>query len=196
MNALRPVTALVLVGLAVGGCRGETSVSPPIVPLRNMFDQDRYDPQQESKFFADGRTMRMPVANTVAREAVIHPVLGKGRLPDDTGYALEIPGPIVQQAGGMTALVERGRERFNIYCAPCHDGAGTGNGRVVERGKFNPPPTNLHDERVRQMPDGQLFATISNGVRNMPPYGPQIPVADRWAVVGYLRALQVSQGGQ
>ena len=196
MNVLRPTLALVLAVLAVAGCRGETTLEAPIVPLRNMFDQDRYDTQQESKFFPDGRTMRMPVANTVAREAVIHPVLGKGRLPDDTGYALEIPGPIVQQVGGMPALVARGRERYDIYCTPCHDGAGTGNGRVVERGKLNPPPPSLHDARVRQMPDGQLFATITNGVRNMPPYGPQMTVEDRWAVVGYVRALQVSQGGQ
>lgn len=190
---LRALVALVVV---LGACRGETSLEPPIVVLRNMFDQDRYDPQSESRFFADGRTMRMPVANTVPRETVLDPVIGQGRLSDDSGYALEIPGPVIAGHGGMLALLDRGRERFGIYCAPCHGGTGVGNGRVVERGKLQPAPTNLQDERIRHIPDGQLFATMSNGVRNMPAYGPQIPVVDRWAIVGYVRALQVSQGGE
>lgn len=186
--------ALVAVVAAVMGCRGQTSESPPIMPLRNMFDQDRYDPQAQSKLFADGRTMRMPVKGTVPRERVLDPEIGQGRLPDDSGYALQIPAQVIEQAGGMQPLIERGHQRYDIYCTPCHDGTGAGQGIVIERGKFAPAPPSFHQDRIRQMPDGQLFATISNGVRMMPGYGAQIPVQDRWAVVSYVRALQLSQG--
>ena len=94
------------------------------------------------------------------------------------------------------------RSRFGIYCAPCHGGAGDGRGQVWLRsqggGVANSyqyiQPTNLHDERLKHVPDGQLFATISNGIRNMPAYSAQIPVNDRWAIVAYVRALQVSGG--
>lgn len=190
------VSALVLaLALALGACRGRTSVDPPIVPLRNMFDQDRYDPQAASQFFADHRTMRPPVAGTVAREAIVDPVLGQGRLPDDSGYVLEIPPAAIAFYGDMRPLVERGHERFNIYCRPCHDGTGSGKGRAVERGLKPEPPT-FHQDRIRQMPDGQLFATVTRGVRNMPAYGSQIPVRDRWAIVGYVRALQLAEAGE
>lgn len=189
------IAVLAFAGALVAGCRGETSASPPIVPLRNMHNQDRYDVQSQSAFFADGRTMRPPVAHTVSREEVIDPVLGAGRLPDDSGYVLEIPRPAIESFGGMDALLARGSERFGIYCRPCHDGTGSGKGTVVERG-LTPPPPSFHDDRLRQAPDGMLFATISNGVRNMPAYAARIPVKDRWAIVGYVRALQLSQGGQ
>jgi mono/diheme cytochrome c family protein len=193
--------ALVAAATLTAGCRGQTSSSPPILPLRNMFDQDRYDPQAEvkafedgSKLFSDGRTMRMPVAHTVPRERVVEPDVGQGRLSDDTGYVLQIPPKVIEAAGGMEKLVTRGHERYDIYCTPCHDGTGAGKGMVIERGQFNPAPPTLHQQRLQQMPDGQLFATISNGVRMMPAYAPQIPVQDRWAIVSYVRALQLSQG--
>jgi hypothetical protein len=176
------------------GCRGETSGEPPIVPLRNMFDQDRYNAQAYSSFFADHRTMRMPVADTVPRERELDPAMGDGRLPDDSGYVLEIPKPVVDGFGGMTGLLDRGEERFNIYCRPCHDGTGSGQGTVIKRSGWQPAPPTFHQDRIREMPDGQLFATISHGVRIMPSYGARIPVRDRWAIVGYVRALQLSQG--
>jgi mono/diheme cytochrome c family protein len=180
--------------IVVLGCRGQTSSEPPIVPLRNMFDQDRYDPQSESKFFADGRTMRNPVQGTVPRERELDPVVARGRLPNDSGYVLEIPDQVIEQGGGGAALIERGHARYDIYCRPCHDGTGGGQGITVQRGPWNPPPPTFHQDRVRQMPDGQLFATISNGVRMMPPYAARIPIQDRWAIVSYVRALQLSQG--
>ena len=189
------LTAAVLLSLGtVAGCRGQTSTDPPIVPLRNMFDQDRYDPQSESQFFPDGRTMRTPVAGTIPRERQLDPEIGQGRLPDDSGYVLEVPSAVVASLGGPAAILDRGEERFNIYCRPCHDGAGTGQGMVITRSGWQPPPPSFHQDRIRQMPDGQMFATITHGVRIMPAYGARIPVADRWALVSYVRALQLSQG--
>jgi mono/diheme cytochrome c family protein len=188
------VQALVLALLTA--CRGQTSTQPPIVPLRNMFDQDRYDPQAETTLFTDKRTMRMPVAGTVPRERELDPELGAGRLADDSGYALEAPAAVVQRLGGAESMLDRGEERYGIYCAPCHDGTGAGQGTVVTRAKapWQPPPPTFHQDRIRQMPDGQLFATITHGVRLMPSYGGRIPVDDRWAIVSYVRALQLSQG--
>lgn len=175
----------------LGACRGQTSSDPPIIPLRNMYDQQRYNPQAQSKFFEDGRTMRTPVAHTVPREAEIDPVLSTGRSADGYGYVQAVPGVVVERIGSPAALVERGEARYNIYCRPCHDGAGTGQGTVVKRGMVTPP--SFHEDRIKHMPDGQLFATISNGVRNMPAYRAQIPVDDRWAIVSYVRALELSQ---
>jgi mono/diheme cytochrome c family protein len=190
-----PTYLVAAVALAASlGCRGTTSTEPPVVPIRNMHQQQRFDPQEETSFFADGRTMRVPVEGTIPRERVLDPELGEGRLPDDSGYVLEIPAPAVTNAGGMDKLLERGEQRFNIYCRPCHDGTGSGQGMVITRAKWQPAPPTFHQDRIRQMPDGQLFATISNGVRLMPAYGPQIPVQDRWAIVSYVRALQLSQG--
>jgi len=179
---------------AAASCRGQTSTQPPIVPLRNMFDQDRYDPQSESSFFADKRTMRDPVAGTIPRERELDPEVAQGRLADDSGYVLEIPRTVVDRAGGGPALLDRGEERYGIYCAPCHDGTGAGQGLVITRAKWQPAPPTFHQDRIRQAPDGQLFATITHGVRLMPSYGARIPVDDRWAIVSYVRALQLSQG--
>jgi cytochrome c5 len=187
------MVACAMLGAALG-CRGQTSAEPPILPLRNMADQDRYDPQSESKFFADGRTMRMPVTGTVPRERVLDPVLADGRLPDDSGYVLEVPKAVADRFGGADAMLARGQERYGIYCTPCHDGIGEGKGLVITRSGWQPVPPSFHQDRIRQMPDGQLFATISHGVRMMPAYGARIPLEDRWAVVSYVRALQLSQG--
>jgi mono/diheme cytochrome c family protein len=189
---LAPVLLLAL----LAACRGQTSTQPPIVPLRNMFDQDRFDPQAETTLFTDKRTMRMPAAGTVPRERELDPELGAGRLADDSGYALEAPEAVVRRLGGAEAMLDRGQERYGIYCAPCHDGTGGGQGTVVTRAQalWQPPPPTFHQDRIRQMPDGQLFATITHGVRLMPSYGARIPVDDRWAIVSYVRALQLSQG--
>jgi hypothetical protein len=179
---------------AAVGCRSETSAQPPIMLERNMFQQQRYNPQSRSKFFSDGRTMRKPLANTISRETETAPELADGELADGTGYVLSVPEPVLSQLGGMAGSVKRGEERYNIYCRPCHDGSGAGHGTVVKRGMAQPPT--LHDDRVRHMPDGQLFATVSRGVRNMPAYNYSIPVNDRWAIVTYVRALELSQAGE
>ena len=91
-------------------------------------------------------------------------------------------------------MLDRGLDRYDIYCRPCHDGTGSGRGTVITHSDWQPPPPSFHQPRIRQMPDGQLFATITHGVRNMPSYGASIPVSDRWAIVSYVRALELSQG--
>jgi mono/diheme cytochrome c family protein len=127
----------------------------------------------------------------------IDPEVATGRLADDSGYVLTIPKRAIDSFGGMDKLVARGRDRYGIYCTPCHDATGSGSGEVaahaVATGAAVMKPPTYHQERLRHAPDGQIFATISNGVRNMPSYGFQIPTHDRWAIVGYVRALQVSQ---
>ena len=107
---------------------------------------------------------------------------------------LELPKAAIDTAGGMGALVNRGEDRYNGYCRPCHDGTGAGQGTVITRSGWQPAPPSFHQERLMQAPDGQLFATITNGIRIMPAYGATIPIQDRWAIVSYVRALQLSQG--
>jgi len=115
---------------------------------------------------------------------------------------MTVPQSAIQRAGGLEKMLARGQERFTIYCTPCHGRTGDGKGMVVckrdkltdpcESRGFAPLPS-YEDPRLRHMPDGQLFATITHGARTMPAYGPQIPTADRWAIVSYVRALQLSQ---
>jgi mono/diheme cytochrome c family protein len=189
----------------VAGCREQTSDDPPIAPERNMYDTERYNPESYSDFFPDHRTMRMPVPGTVARDRYEDdPEIATGLLADKSAYVMTVPQIFVQRMGGMEKLLARGQERFAIYCAPCHGLTGDGKGMVVckrdkvtdpcESRGFAPVPS-YEDPRLRGMPDGQIFATITHGVRNMPAYGPQIPVQDRWSIVSYVRALEVSQMG-
>jgi len=175
--------ALALVLLSLSGCaRGCTSSRPPIHLNPNMDVQPRYEPQAGSAFFYNGAEMRPPVPGTVAR----------GELRDSGPYWTG------KDAGGafITAIPmavddrvrARGAERFDIYCAACHDKGGDGKGILFERGKV--PTPSFHIDRLRQMPDGQIFDTITNGFGLMPSYRYPIPVADRWAIIVHLRALQ------
>ena len=149
-----------------------------------MHDAPRYEAYEKSEFFGDGRSMRPQVAGTVAR----------GQLREDTAlfagkagavFVTRIPIAVTGQ------LVHRGRQRFDIFCAPCHGQAGRGNGIVVRRGYR--APSSLHIDRLRGQADGYFYDVISNGFGAMPDYAAQIPVADRWAIVAYIRALQLSQ---
>lgn len=186
-------TGLMLLSVALAGCQGQTSEQPPIVPIRNMHEVPRFDPQAETPLFADHRTMRPPVPHTVAREEVVDAAIDTG-LDDAGSYLMTIPEPVVESFGGMGEMLERGEERYGIYCVPCHGGLGDGQGMVPRvSGVSTITPPTFHDDRIRHMPDGQLYATIRNGIRNMPAYGHNVPVADRWAIVGYVRALQLSQ---
>ncbi len=184
-----------LSGLALSACQGERSAEPPITPIRNMHSQPKYKPQAESPFFADKRAMRPQVEGTVSREAVVSLEEGQGLSADGAHYVDVIPESVVRKMGGAgqtgyEKLLTRGQERYGIYCTPCHGQLGNGEGMVVRRGMLKPP--SFHDERLRHAPDGQIFATISNGIRNMPAYKSQVPVNDRWAIVAYLRALQAN----
>ena len=158
--------------LLLAGCR------------QDMHDQPRFKPLQESDFFADLRSARAPVEGTVAR----------GQLHEDsyfyTGKIGANPGdympfPVTQE------ILARGEERFNIYCAPCHSRLGDGNGMVVQRG-YRHPPT-YHQDRLRKAPLGYFFDVMTNGFGAMPDYSAQIPPRDRWCIVAYIRALQLSQ---
>ncbi len=206
MSRMRAGVCALSAALAVGslaGCRGQSSEDPPIMPERNMYDQERYNPESYSEFFGDHRTMRSPVEGTIARDRYEDDSeVATGLLADNSGYAMSVPQSVVTHAGGIAKLLARGKDRFGIYCTPCHGKTGDGKGMVVcKRDKVTdpcesrgfPPLPSYEDERLRHMPDGQLFATISHGVRTMPAYGPQIPTADRWAIVTYVRALQTSQ---
>jgi len=164
--------AVALVGLLLAGCRYD------------MQDQPKYLSYSPSDFFEDGRAARPLVAHTVAR----------GHLDDDRllydgkvgeGFATVFPSPVTEP------VLRRGQERYNIYCSPCHDRVGNGNGMIVQRGFRR--PTALHVQRLREQPVGYLFDVITRGFGVMPSYAAQIPVDDRWAIVAYVRALQLSQ---
>jgi hypothetical protein len=194
VRAFIQLAGVCVIGLSGMACRGQTSAQPPLVPERNMYQQQRYNPQSRSNFFEDGRAMRKPPEHTFAREMIPSAEVANGELADGSGYVLAVPSSVVSELGGMDKAIERGQQRYNIYCTPCHDGTGSGKGIVIERGMAAPPT--FHDDRIRHMPDGQLFATISHGVRNMPAYSYSIPVNDRWAIVSYVRALELSQAGE
>jgi len=193
--------ASLLIPLALGvlSCRGQTTRDAPVVGIRNMYDQPKYDIQEESALFPDHRAMRPLVEGVISMEEEVDPRIAQGRLEDQSGYVLTIPSEVIDdpRVGGMERMVARGKARFGIYCTPCHDATGSGNGlakkRAVASGATAFVPPTFHQDRIRHMPDGQLFATISNGKNNMPPYAMQIPVNDRWSIVAYVRALQIAQ---
>jgi mono/diheme cytochrome c family protein len=180
------ILGFALLGAAVllSGCRGQTSRKPPLWIQHGMEFQPKFNAFEGNKFYADGRNMRTPPEGTVAR----------GQLKEDNVFyhGGDSANPVRTSPVPMTeGLLERGRERFDIYCTPCHSRTGFGNGMVVQRG-FLPPPS-LHDPRIVAMPDGQIFQIITKGIRTMPSYAKQIPESDRWAIVAYIRALQYSQ---
>jgi len=201
--------AVILITVAIvslAGFRGEKSPEPPIQIFPDMKVQPSYDPQHTSTFFADGSAGRKPVSGTIplgytlpgsflqagAKNSTIQPT-GFANQPDyyNTGkigdsYGDGFPVEVNE------ALIKRGQERFNINCAVCHGKAGLGNGVVSKFGIAT--IVNLQDDRIRTMPDGQIFSTLTNGKNTMGAYGPQIAVDDRWAIVAYVRALQKSQG--
>ena len=165
--------AAALVALAATGCR------------QDMHDQPKLKPYRSSEFFANGSGFQEIPAHTVARGTVHEDTpYFSGRLADGTPTS-ELPVPMTR------ALLLRGQERFNIFCSPCHGRLGDGRGMVVQRGYKQ--PTSYHDERLRQAPVGYFFDVMTNGFGVMSSYAPQIPVADRWAIAAYIRALQLSQ---
>jgi len=172
-SAYSAVSALivVLVTLAGAGCR------------QDMHDQPKYVPMRESTFFNDVRSARPIVEGTVARGQLQEDTLmytGKVNGADTTVF----PFPV------DAAVMARGQERFNIFCAPCHGRTGQGDGMVVRRGYRRPP--SIHQDRLRAAPAGHFFDVITNGFGAMPEYATEIKAQDRWAIVAYVRALQLS----
>jgi cbb3-type cytochrome c oxidase subunit III len=151
---------------------------------QDMHDQPRYKPLASTDAFVDGRSARLPVPGTVARGQLHEDtLLYTGKV--DGRFSRVFPFPITRQ------VMERGRERFDIFCSPCHDRLGTARGMVVRRGLSQPP--SFHIDRLRDVENGYLFDVITNGFGRMASYAAQVPVEDRWAIVAYLRVLQYSQ---
>ena len=173
-GVLARVAALAVAGLVIAGCR------------QDMHDAPRYDPLEASVFFADGKSARTLVANTVPRGQIredrhMYEGVVDGR-PAET-----FPMPVTAD------VMRRGQERFNVFCSPCHGRTGEGNGMVVQRG-FRQPPS-YHQDRLRNAPVGYFFDVMTRGFGAMPDYATQIPVSDRWAIAAYIRALQRSHSG-
>jgi mono/diheme cytochrome c family protein len=204
---------ILVYSLLVAGC---LALIPPVVfarmratpspnrPIHIFWDMDfqpKFKTQVANPLFADGRAMRPPVAGTVARgEAYADSHMYEGVV--DGQWATALPAGVAMDM----ATLERGQQRFNIYCSACHGYAGFGDGAVNKRamelvanaaGPVNGTQwvaaKSLHDDTTRHQPVGQLFNTITHGIRNMAGYGAQIPTEDRWAIAAYVKALQLSQ---
>ncbi|NJL27298.1 MAG: cytochrome c [Thermoanaerobaculia bacterium] len=176
-----PVIAGLVVAGALTGCWGNRSEDPPVHLLWNMDNQDRWDMQEKTDFFPDGRKMRPPVEGTVAREDSLDPVFATGK---DAAGGVVASSPVAVDE----ALLARGKERFEIYCTPCHGARGDGKGVLFERAQI--AATDLRLERLQQAPDGQIFDVISNGLGLMAGYKYPIPAHDRWAIIAHVRELQ------
>ena len=168
--------------LAATGCvRGCRSSRPPIHLNPNMDDQPRYDPQEAGRFFYDGMAMRAPVAGAVAR----------GELGEDESFATgkDGTGEFLTEIPPLSEVErERGAERYRIYCQPCHDERGLGQGILYQYGGV--PTASFHDEQRLGYPAGRIFDVITNGSGLMKGYRWPIPPADRWAIVGHVKELQ------
>lgn len=152
----------------------------------SLRDQPRYEPLEESTFFADGASARPRVADTVARGQLrLDDHLYTGRVNGNGDFTRTFPFTVT------LATLERGQARYNIFCTPCHGLVGDGHGIVTEYGMEEPP--SFHDPELRDEPPGYYFSLITNGTRVMPSYAARIPPEDRWAIVAYIRALQLSQ---
>ena len=197
---------LFLVGLfAVAGFRGQKSEKPPIEIFPDMDHQPKVKAQVPSEFFADGRGNRQPVPGTVplGYEA---PVSKENPFPDEGKYRMVryssgtdylntgrfgnqwgtgIPMPVTAE------LMQRGQERYTIFCGVCHGASGGGNGVAGQYGLV--AIASFHQDRLRDMADGEIYNTIAHGKNTMLGYGSKIPVDDRWAIVAYVRALQAAQ---
>jgi mono/diheme cytochrome c family protein len=174
--------------IGIAGSRGKLSRKPPIEVFPDMDRQPKIRPQTPSSFFADGRASRLPVEGTVARGAhFLDAPIKSGLVTGTTNFVAENQLKITPQ------VMARGQNRYAIYCTPCHGALGDGNGITKSFGMA--VVANLHDPRIVGMGDGELFYVITNGRNLMGPYASQIPVEDRWAIVAYVRALQLAALG-
>jgi mono/diheme cytochrome c family protein len=171
--------------------RAARLVVPPILCLllltgcqQKMANQPRYDPLEASDFFEDGMAARPRIAGVVARgELYADPFFETGRIGNELGDGF--PLAVTRE------VIDRGHDRYDVYCAACHGRVGDGNGMIPARGYRRPP--SLHTEALRSATTGHLYDVMTNGFGSMPPYRTMIPPHDRWAIVAYIRALQLSQ---
>ncbi|MGB5048861.1 MAG: cytochrome c [Caldilineaceae bacterium] len=171
-HALRNLLLLLLVALLLSAC------------AMTLEDQPRFEAQEASAFFADGAASRPRVPDTVARgELRLDPLLTTGQVGGQ--FVDSFPFTVTQ------TILERGQQRFEIFCAPCHGLTGDGTGVITEYGM--PQPDSFHLPDLREREAGYYFAIITDGTRVMPSYAARVPVEDRWAIVAYIRALQLSQ---
>lgn len=187
---------LVVAVVLIAGKRGDLTRNRPFEIIPDMKRQAKLRPQTANSFFANGITSQLPQPGTIAQEQPLlvagrevysfddHPV-NSGRVPGSTNFVEVNPFPIT------AALLERGQRQFNIYCAPCHGQTGDGNG-ITKKIQAMAIVANLHDQRIVELTDGEMFHISSYGKGVMQGYAAQMSVSDRWAVVGYLRALQLS----
>ena len=177
--------------LLIAKARLTTSKQPRIHLVPDMDRQPRFNTQARNRLFADLRAMRPVIQGTVARDRLEeNDALYRGKVGDR--WVETFPLTVTAQ------LMRRGQERYDIFCATCHGLVGKGDGMIAKRadrlqeGTWT-PPASYHTDLIRTRPVGHLFNSITHGIRNMAPYGPQVPVEDRWAIVAYIRALQRSQ---
>ncbi len=184
MRYFLAVYVLALVAVAsLAGFRGGRSPDPPLEIFPDMDRQLKLRPQAGSGFFGNGRSSQPQVEGTVARGAPWEDIpLHTGMEPGTTNFVEAIPVPV------DLPLLERGRERYAIHCAPCHGALGDGRGVATRYGMV--AVASFHDPRLVGMPPGEIFHTITHGKNLMGPYGPDIGIRDRWAIAAYLRALQ------
>jgi mono/diheme cytochrome c family protein len=187
------VCVLAVVGIA--GKRGSLSRKPPLYMFPDMRRQLKLRPQQANDFFANGTSSQLPVPGTIARGKPIQTANGMvypyedaavftGRVPGTTNFVENNPLTVNAQ------LLKRGQQRFTIYCSPCHGQEADGNGITKKLGVML-TVANLHDKRIVELPDGEIFRVITDGRNTMGAYGPNVPVEDRWAIIAYLRAVQL-----
>jgi mono/diheme cytochrome c family protein len=185
--------------VAVLGIRGRPFRNTPLYIFPDMEWQLKLRPQKDNGFFASGQSSQLHVPGTIPRGTPIQTSTGPvypyedapintGRVPGTTNYIENIPVPVTAE------LLQRGRQRFTINCSPCHGGLADGNGITKKIGAML-VVANLHDKRIVEMTDGELFRVITDGRGNMGSYGANVTPMDRWAVIAYLRALQLSQLG-
>ncbi len=171
-STTRRLVVVLLAILTLGACR------------QKMANQARYDPLEPSDFFADGMASRPRIAGTIARgEITDNPFFDTGKVNGQVADGFPMPVTL--------DLIDRGQDRFDIYCAQCHGRVGDGNGMIPARGYRRPP--SFHTQTLRTATSGHLFDVMTNGFGAMPPYGTMIPPQDRWAIAAYIRALQLSQ---
>ncbi len=184
---------LVVGVVAVAGFRGSFTRNTPIELFPDMDRQPKLRPQAPNNFFPDGLSSRLPVEGTVAHASAVqvgaekvfghqsHP-FNTGKISGKTNFVELIPAPVTAQ------FMERGQQRYNIYCSPCHSSVGDGKGVTSKYGMT--ATASLHDPRIVRMADGEIFHTISVGKNTMMGYADKLEPADRWAVIVYVRALQ------